>query len=106
MKFILDENDNEYIERLNKDLQEGNNPPICIYQIGGRYYIEFECLDIAKANNFALNLLMYGRDINVQKEIEEKLGVSIKCIAYSNPDRKIDSLKEILKQALYDLDNL
>lgn len=104
MKFILDEDDNEFIESVNKDLEEGNTPPIPINQIGGKYYIEFKCLDIAKANNFVLNIASSNDDI--QKEIEEKCGISVNFFSYSNPDRKIDSIKEILKRVLYELENM
>lgn len=103
MKFILEEHDLRNIDNINKDIQDGQDPPLFVsYTPGKRYYLEFETTDIAKANTFVVNMM----NSNNAKYIEEILGINIKCIAYSGPDRKIDSIKEFLRNALNELERM
>ena len=103
MKFILEDHDLRNIDNINKDLQDGLQPPLFVSgEPGKKYYLEFETTDIAKANTFVANMM----NSHNAKYIEETLGIDIKCIAYSGPDRKIDSLKEFLRNALNELERM
>lgn len=103
MKFILEDHDLRNIDKINKDLQDGLQPPLYVSgEPGKKYYLEFETTDIAKANIFVANMM----NSNNAKYIEETLGIDIKCISYSSPDRKIDSLKEFLRNALNELERM
>ena len=103
MKFILEEHDQRNIDNINKDIQDGQDPPLFVSGAPGkRYYLEFETTDIAKANIFVVNMM----NSNNAEYIEETLGINIKCIAYSGPDRKIDSIKEFLRNALNELERM
>ena len=103
MKFILEDHDLRNIDNINKDLQDGLQPPLFVSgEPGKKYYLEFEITDIAKANTFVANMM----NRHNAKYIDETLGIDIKCIAYSGPDRKIDSLKEFLRNALNELERM
>ena len=102
MKFVLEERDTNYIDKINKDIQYGECPPLFVNQIGKRYYIEFECTDIAKANNFVFDM-MNSRN---EEQLEEVLGIRVNCINYCNGDTKLNELKETLKDFLYKLENM
>lgn len=103
MKIELDENDIKYINRVNQDLADGECPPL-FCEIGKDYYINFTCLDRAKANNFILSLCAPNPDIT--KEVEEKFGVRFNSINYCKGDNKITELKGLLQSFLNALDNI
>ncbi len=104
MKFILEDRDQRNIDNINKDLQGGiNDCPLFVSgEPGKKYYLEFEVTDIAKANTFVANMLLTSKS----KEVRDTLGIDIKCLAYSGPDRKIDGIKEFLRNALNELERM
>lgn len=94
MKIVLEESDLKYVDRVNEDLFDGKCPPLIVNEVGKEYYINFTCLDIAKANNFILELLQ-PHDIK-----ESTTGIHVNSINYCNGDNKINELKEYLKSFL------
>lgn len=103
MKFILEEKDLKNIDNINKDLQDGINIPLFVTGDPGRKYnIEFQVSDVAKANTFVANMMLHHN----ADYIRETLGIEIKCIDYSGADRKIDSLKRVLRNALNELEQM
>lgn len=102
MKIELDKKDINFINRINEDLSNGENVPIYINNIGKDYYLNFKCLDIAKANAF----IMYFMHPNNTKEIEEKFGIQINSINYCDGDNKLSELKSYLREFLNKLDNI
>jgi len=105
MKFVLDESDQKCIDNINKDLEErGLDVPLFIHRVGQQYYINFTCLDIAKANNFIYELCTH--DPKKRKEIEDIAGISINSINFCHGDNKIYELKEYLEDFLKKLDTI
>ena len=102
MKIELEEKDIAFANNINKDLEDGENVPLFVNEIGKHYFIDFSCTDIGKANAF-IDFLM---NPNNNKELEEKLGMEINAICYSKNDAKIDTLKEYLRDFLENLDNI
>ena len=100
MKFVLEEGDERFINNINRSIEEGELPPLFVSRTDTRYYIEFECTDIAKANAFVYTLM------NNDKSLKEDIGIDVKCIAYSHPDRKISKLKKLLQNVIEQLDRL
>lgn len=100
MKFVLEEGDERFINNINRAIEEGEMPPLFVPRKDTRYYIEFECIDIAKANVFTYALM------HNDKSLKEQLGIDVRCIAYSGPDRKIDKLKKLLEDVIKQLDDL
>lgn len=100
MKFVLEEGDERFINNINRAIEEGEEKPPLFVRKDTRYYIEFECTDIAKANAFVYNLISNG------DSLKEELGIDVKCIAYSHPDRKISKIKKLLENVIKQLDNL
>ena len=90
MKIILEENDRQYIDKINSDL----GLPL-IYDADGSYSINFTVVDKAKANNF-LQRLFYDKD----KHFQEQTGIDITSLnlytAVSTQDVK-DRLRDIIK---------
>lgn len=100
MKIELEGNELDYIDKINKDLSTGNCPPLFVNQIGKEYYINFTCLDLAKANNFIMELL---RPANIYDNIT---GIHVNSINYCHGDNKITELKSYLKSFLDQLENI
>lgn len=98
MKIILNEEDQSYIDKVNQDLSNNEDCPLFINEQNKTYTLEFECVDIAKANNFILYML--SSNIKNVKEIEDVLGINVKAINYDKGSQQIITLKEILKNAL------
>ena len=90
MKIILEENDRQYIDKINSD----SGLPL-IYDADGSYSINFTVVDKAKANNF-LQRLFYDKD----KHFQEQTGIDITSLnlytAVSTQDVK-DRLRDIIK---------
>lgn len=104
MKIEFDENDLNYIEKINEDLKAGEQIPLFIGTKGKRYYIEFTCEDIAKANAFAM-MFMNPNAEKVQ-ELKEKLGITVNCISYCSGDSKRGELKHYLQRMLQELEQI
>lgn len=102
MKVELEDKDLSYINRINADLNNGENIPLFINQVGKEYYIKFVCNDIAKANNFIMDLIMNPDN----KENEEKFGVQFISLNYYHGDDKISTLKSKLQSFIDELDRL
>ena len=90
MKIILEENDRQYIDRINSDPEL-----LVIYDADGSYSINFTVVDKAKANNF-LQRLFYDKD----KHFQEQTGIDITSLnlytAVSTQDVK-DGLRDLIK---------
>lgn len=104
MRFELSEKDKRFIEGVNKDLSEGENIPLFINEVGRRYYINFECLDVAKANLFALILLSSNPE--TEKNVEEVLGIRVNSLNYFDGDTRIGELKNYLREFLEKLEGM
>lgn len=102
MKIELEENDINYINRVNEDLAAGECSPLFVNEVGKDYYINFTCLDRAKANSFILSLCSQS----MNKEMEEKCGIYINSINYCHGDNKISELKDRLRSFLNELENI
>jgi hypothetical protein len=102
MKIEMEENDINYIERVNTDLANGESIPLFINKKDGEYYIKFVCDDVAKANNFVMDLIMKCDN----KENEDKFGVHFLSLNYCHGDDKIASLKSRLQSFINELDNM
>lgn len=104
MKIELDKKDFDYIEKINQDLLSGEQIPLFIGEKGKRYFIEFTCEDVAKANAFAMMLM----NPNPEKatELKEKFGITVNCISYCNGDSKVNELKQYLQSFLQSLENI
>jgi len=102
MQFVLDEKDNSFIERLNRDLQNNENVPLFVNNIGKNYYINFTCEDIAKANLFILTLMQSANS----EYLKDTLGITINSINYCHGDNKIAELKDMLTSFIERLDNM
>lgn len=103
MKIEFDQKDLDYIDTINKALENGENIPMFIPE-KGRYFIEFTCEDIAKANAFAM-MFMSPNTEKVQ-ELKEKLGITVNCISYCSGDSKREELKRYLQGMLRDLEQM
>lgn len=104
MKIELDENDLSYIKKINKDLEDGEQIPLFISEKGRRYFIEFTCEDIAKANSFVM-MLMNPNAEKIQ-ELKDKFGIRIECISYHARDAKREELKRYLREVLQELERM
>ena len=102
MKIELEEKDINYINRVNEDISNGELPPLFVNEVGRDYFINFKCLDRAKANSFILSLLNPARS----KEMEEKFGIQFNSLNYCEGDNKIATLKEYLRSFLDTLENI
>ena len=100
MKFVLEEGDERFINNVSRNIEEGEMLPLLVSRTNTRYYIEFECTDIAKANAFVYTLM------NNNESLKEGIGIDVKCVAYSHPDRKISKLKKLLQNVIEQLDRL
>lgn len=103
MKIEFDEKDLDYIDTINKSLESGENIPIFIPE-KGRYFIEFTCEDIAKANAFAM--MFMNQNVEKVKELKEKLGITVNCISYCSGDSKREELKRYLEKMLRGLEQM
>lgn len=104
MKIEFDKNDLSYIEKINKDLEAGEQIPLFIGEEGKRYFIEFTCEDIAKANAFAM-MFMNPNTEKVQ-ELKDKFGIKVECINYCTGDTKKEELKRYLQRMLQEMDGM
>ena len=104
MKILLENGDISYINKVNQDLKDNRDIPLFINDANKTYLLEFEALDIAKANNFILNMMI--QNPQTVKEIEEVLGIKVKAFTYDKSSQNINSLKKYLKDMLNTLENM
>lgn len=102
MKIILEEKDKNYAERVNTAFNEGNKEFMTpIYSKDKKYYIEFTCTDIGKANAFIMAFLF--NDDN-SKELEEEIGINVTALNYKLLTK--DSVNEILQDTIRKIEEL
>ena len=99
MKIEFDEKDREYIDRINKDLEAGEDIPLFINQVGNTYYINFTCTDVAKANAFVMEFLRPRGNM-------EEFGIHVNSLNFCEGDNKVYQLKEYLQNFLNQLDEI
>ena len=99
MKFVLEERDEKFINGLNKDIAENKNNtpfvPLSVDDMDKRYYIEFKCSDIAKANNFILTLLNHNEEF--QQHIKDTLGIDVLALNYRGLGDISDIKEDLIK---------
>lgn len=98
MKLEFDEHDYNYINGINEDLANGKNIPLFVNQVGNKYYLEFTCVDIAKANAFVSEFMRRGNNH------DEEFGIQITALSYCPRHEKIKELKETLLSFIEKLD--
>lgn len=91
MKIILEENDRQYIDKINSDPER----PVPFPEENEGYSINFIVRDKGKANNF-IQTLFYDKD----KHFQEQTGIDITSLnlytAVSTQDVK-DGLRDLIK---------
>lgn len=91
MKIILEENDKQYIDKVNSFPEM----PVPFYEENRSYSINFNVIDKGKANNF-IQRLFYDKD----KHFQEQTGIDITSInlytGVSTPEIK-NRLRDIIK---------
>ena len=103
MKIILEEKDKNYAERINTALGEGEEIALMapVHSKDKKYYIEFTCTDIGKANAFIMAFLF--NDDN-SKELEEEIGINVTALNYKLLTK--DSVNEILQDTIRKIEEL
>lgn len=101
MKIEYEEKDKDYITLINDDIANNKDIPKFINEKGKRYYVEFTCNDIAKANLFVNYLLSPNPDYAAK--INELFGIRIECLSNCSGDSKRDELKRMLEEFLRQL---
>lgn len=106
MKIILEKGEKNLIDNINKDLEDNKEIPfLFINKKGSKYYLEFECDDIAKANTFVMYMMSPNKEM--QENIRENFGINITAFSYCSPkEREIENLKNILRETLEKLENM
>lgn len=100
MKIIFDEKDENLINAINEDISKGELPPLFINEFNKKYYLEFECVDIAKANLFIHKMLGCDKD-----NVPEDLGIKPNAINYRGLGDLTD-VKETLRNLLAKLEDM
>lgn len=98
MKVVMDLQDKDYIERVNHILQSGEDLPLLLNEKNKKYYLEFECDDLAKANAFIYNLVFQI------KEHRQDTGITATVLNYSLMSRQ--EITNILQDAMRKIDKL
>lgn len=102
MKFELEEKDKNYIDRVNEDLDSGENPPLFIGKLIKEYTFKFKCTDIAKANLF-VSIFMNPDYTNLINEI---FGIEILSLNYNGLEGERNRVKKILQDCINELDRI
>lgn len=103
MKIELEEEDLKYIQSINNDLSAGEDIPLFINEPQKRYFIEFTCEDVARANAFVM--MFMNPNIGKVKELREKFGITVNAISYCRGDTKLNELKQYLQSFLQTLED-
>lgn len=101
MRIILEDNDKNYIEKINQGLNTDNPVPVFCGE-KKEYLISFEVMDIAKASSFVAHLMSSQKT----KEVEDILGLRVTSINYSIGDVKLRELKYKLERFLEELNDI
>lgn len=109
MKIELEDKDLNFINSINKEIElnNGNVPddfPLYIGKVDHTYYINFTCVDIAKANNFIGRLFIHANANDGY--LEETLGITFNSLNYCHGDDKVAQLKSMLQRMIDDLGSL
>jgi len=99
MQVIINEDDQSYIDKINND----DSIPRFVHTGDNRYYIEFTVTDEGKAN-LLCQYLMRPHDFG--KEFCETFGIHTECIRFSHPDGKKSEIIDMLKNFIYQLENI
>lgn len=102
MKVLLEEKDKKYSKAINDALNNGEDIPIPITKKDKKYYLEFICDDIGKANAFAMYFIHNNADI---EEISNILGISNVTLK-SNINSNADDIKKILSVVYNEIDDV
>ena len=101
MKIEFNENDLDYMERINADIRNGTrNVPLFMNE-GDTYYINFTCKDVAKAHTFIIDLIQ-----SLNNGLSESVGIEVNSVNLCEGDTKISELKDLLKSFMERLDTL
>ena len=103
MKFILEKCDENLINNINKDINAGvdlDTLPVYLSRTDKRYYIEFKCNDIAKANNFIC--LLMNPNPEIQQYVKDSLGIDVLGLNF----RGIGDISELKEDVLKLLNKL
>lgn len=98
MKVVMDLQDKDYIERINHMLQGEEDLPLLLTEKNKKYYIEFECDDLAKANAFISNLVFQI------EEHTQDTGITATALKYSIISRQ--EVEGILQEAMRKINDL
>lgn len=101
MKIILDEKDKRYANRINEALDNDESIPIYLTRKNTKYYLEFSCTDIGKANAFIMHFMDKNTDI---EKISNEVGINIIGISSNNSIK--DSINEILTDAINKINDI
>lgn len=104
MKITLGKNDWNEIEKINQDLKEEKKIPLLITEKGERFFLEFTCEDVAKANAFIRMFL--NPNIESKEELKDIFGITTRCINYCYGDSKKEELKRYLQSFLQGLERM
>ena len=77
MKFIAEEKDKNSTKAINTAFENNKSVPVFLNEKNKKYYLEFTCTDLGKANAFIMNLMSTKYSDN----IEENLGIEIRKFA-------------------------
>ena len=103
MKIEYDDNDKDYMEKVNESINgNGKYVPIIINS-NSFYYIKFKANDYAKANNFILSLL---GNSDVSNHMKDMFGIEIDSVYLSNPDSKKNEIAEYLRKVANELEGM
>lgn len=106
MKFILEKGDENIINGINKDINDGidlDTLPLYLSRTDKKYYIEFKCADIAKANAF-ICLLMNPKP-EIQQYVKDSLGIDVLALNFRGLGDLTD-IKEDLRKLLDKLEDM
>lgn len=96
MKIAYNDRDNDYVKKVNDAIENNESIPILVNKKDKKYYLEFECEDLGKANAF-LYYFMYGNHI-------EDTGINVTALNYSIINR--DEINNILQDAIIRINEL
>lgn len=103
MKFLFDSGDVNYINKINECLENKGSTYLFMSELNKTYWMEFQCLDIAKANNFILEFMRATGER--ARELEDITGIHVKSLCLDAPNSKKQHVIEYLKNIIEELEN-
>lgn len=101
MKIILDEKDKRYANCINEALENNETVPIYLTRKNTKYYLEFTCTDVGKANAFIMHFMDKNADI---EKINNEVGINVIGVSSNNSIK--DSINEILANTISKIDDI